>query len=74
MASAAFETGLNDVRRGIPFDWRIGGDDISKSWFYERGRHFGSVAPLGMQLRINGKLNPMAVALYGAASRKKFII
>jgi hypothetical protein len=50
MSEAAFEIGLNDVRRGIPFDWRIG------EWGYERGRLFGCIAPLDMPLRIGGRL------------------
>ncbi|WP_161855600.1 hypothetical protein [Bradyrhizobium sp. CCBAU 051011] len=68
MSSPEFELGLSDVRRGIPFDWRNG------EWNYERGRLFGHIAPLDMQLRIGGKLNPKAVALYDAASNRRLVI
>jgi hypothetical protein len=68
MSSATFELGLSDVRRGIPFDWR------NNEWEYERGRLFGHIAPLDMPLRIGGKLNPKAVALYDAASSRRLIV
>jgi hypothetical protein len=68
MASPAFELGLNDARKGVPFDWRNG------EWNYERGRLFAHIAPLSMPLRIGGKLNPKAVTLYTAASARSFII
>jgi hypothetical protein len=68
MASPAFKRGLDDVRNGIPFDWRI--DD----WQYERGRLFGCFAPLNMPLRIGGQLNPKAVALYRVALERKLIL
>ena len=74
MSSAAFELGLSDARRGIPFDWRVGGADINAAWDYERGRSFAGLAPLNMPLRIGGKLNTKAVALYDAASNRKLII
>ena len=68
MASPAFELGLDDVRRGIPFDWRI------DKWEYERGRLFAFIAPLDMPLRVGNKLNPKAVALFDAASNRKLIV
>jgi hypothetical protein len=68
MSSAAFELGLSDVRRGIPFDWRNG------AWEYERGRLFGHIAPLDMAVRIGGKLNPKAVALLEAAIERKLVV
>ena len=55
MASAEFARGLDDARKGVPFDWRNG------DWNYERGRLFAHIAPLGMPLRIDGHLNPKAV-------------
>jgi hypothetical protein len=67
MSSPDFETGLADVRRGIPFDWRI------STWEYERGRLFGHIAPLNMPLRIGRQLNPKAVALWNAAFVRKLI-
>jgi hypothetical protein len=70
MSSAAFERGLNEVRQGQPFDWRVN-DTL---WGYERGRLFGHIAPLDMPLRIGGKLNPKAVALCDAAINRKLVI
>jgi hypothetical protein len=68
MGSPAFERGFDDARNGAPFDWRI--DD----WAYERGRLLGCIAPLNMQLRIGGKLNPKAIALCDAAFNRRLII
>jgi hypothetical protein len=68
MTSREFERGLDDVRKGIAFDWRNG------DWDYERGRLFGHIAPVSMQLRIGSKLNPNAVALCDAAFDRGLII
>ena len=70
MSSPAFELGFSDVRRGIPFDWRISVD----AWGYERGRLFGHLAPLNMSLRIGGKLNTKAIALCDAAFSRRYIV
>jgi hypothetical protein len=68
MASPEFARGLDDARKGAPLDWRNGG------WNYERGRLFAHIAPLGMPLRIDGHLNPKAVALCEAAFDRELII
>jgi hypothetical protein len=68
MASPEFARGLDDARNGVAFDWRI------DTWAYERGRLFGHIAPLDMPLRINGRLNPKAVALCKAAFDRKIMI
>jgi len=68
MASPEFARGLDDARKGVPFDWRNG------DWEYERGRLFAYIAPLDMPLRIGGKLNPKAVALCNAAFFRNLII
>ena len=68
MASPEFARGLGDARKGVPFDWRSG------DWNYERGRLFAHIAPLGMPLRIDGHLNPKAVALCEAAFDRELII
>jgi hypothetical protein len=68
MSSLDFELGLSDIRRGIPFDYR------NHEWEYERGRLFGCVAPPEMQLRIGGKINPKAIALFDAAFNRKYIV
>jgi hypothetical protein len=68
-----FALGLEDMRKGVPFDWRIGGSGKA-AWDYERGRQFGCIAPLSMPLRIGRKLNPKAIALYHAASNRGLIV
>jgi hypothetical protein len=64
----AFALGLNEVRKGLPFN-----PDID-SWNYERGRCFGFIAPLDMPLYIHRKLNPKAVKLADAAFNRKLLI
>jgi hypothetical protein len=68
VASKDFARGLEEVRAGRPFNPDNG------SWSYERGRCFGFIAPLGMPLRIDGKLNPKAVKLADAAFDRKLLI
>jgi hypothetical protein len=68
MASPEFARGLDDARKGVPFDWRNG------TWNYERGRLFAHIAPLNMPLRIDEHLNPRAVALCDRAFHRKLII
>ena len=68
MSSPEFQLGLDDVRRGIPFDWRV------THWGYERGRLFGHIAPPDMPLWIGRKLNPKAVALCEAAFNRKLVL
>ena len=67
MRDPLFARGLDEVRSGQPFDWRV------SDWQYERGRLFGCIAPLGMPLFVANKLNPKAVALFNAASDRGFI-
>jgi hypothetical protein len=74
MKARSFERGFKDVRAGIPFDWRIGGDDTNDAWSYERGRHFAFIAPISMPLHIDSKLNPKAVALCQAAFNRDLIL
>jgi hypothetical protein len=61
MRSIGFRWGVNDYRTGHPFR-----DDVPPSWDwdYERGRQFAAVAPKDMPLKINGRLNPKAVATF----------
>jgi hypothetical protein len=72
MRSAEFRRGFDQVRAGgsPEFDWGRSHD----MWHYERGRLFACVAPVSMPLRIDGKLNPRAVALFEAAWHKGLII
>lgn len=64
-----FARGLADIRAGRQFDTLIDDD----YWAYERGRLFGAIAPKSMSLFIGKKLNPRALALYEAASKRKLI-
>jgi hypothetical protein len=77
MSTEEFARGFEDARAGKPFDWAVGlkhGSQTNGAWDYERGRLFAHIAPLTMPLRIKGKLNPVAVALCGAAFDRKLII
>jgi hypothetical protein len=74
MSSPAFKRGLDDARNGVAFDWRVGCQDGDSAWSYERGRLFGFIAPLDMPLRIDGRLNPKAVALCDAAFERKLVL
>jgi hypothetical protein len=67
----AFEEGFNEARAGgrPRFDSFGPGED----WFYEWGRQFAHVAPRSMSLRINGRLNPTAVALFRLACERELI-
>jgi hypothetical protein len=67
VASKAFARGLDEVRRGLPFDPDV--DD----WDYERGRHFGRIAPVDMPLWIDRRLNPRALALAEAAFKRNLL-
>lgn len=68
VASREFARGLDDARSGLPFD------ADNDSWNYERGRHFASLLPLHMQLRIKGKLNLKALEVARRAFQRKLLI
>jgi hypothetical protein len=68
VSSKEFARGLEDVRKGLPFD------PDNDSWEYERGRCFGFIAPLDMPLRIGRALNPKALKLATAAFARKLLI
>jgi hypothetical protein len=68
MRTPEFERGFEEARKGEAFDWRI------NDWNYERGRLFAHIAPLNLPLRIDGKLNPKAVALCDAAFNRRLIV
>jgi hypothetical protein len=65
VASREFARGLDQVRKGLPFDPNNGDRN------YERGRCFGFIAPLDMPLRIGTELNPKALRLADAAFSRK---
>jgi hypothetical protein len=58
-----FRRGFEDARVGLPPRLAYDSWDTDSQWNYERGRCFAAVAPRGMPLRINGKINPAAVRL-----------
>jgi hypothetical protein len=68
VASREFARGLDEVRKGLPFN------PDNNSWDYERGRCFGFIAPLSMQLRTGTRLNPKALKLAEAAFSRKLLI
>jgi hypothetical protein len=68
VASREFARGLDEVRKGLPFNPENG------SWDYERGRCFGFIAPLNMPLRIGRALNPEALKLAEKAFSRKSLI
>jgi hypothetical protein len=68
VASKEFALGLQEVRKGLPFN------PDNDDWDYERGRCFGFIAPLDMHLRIGGRLNNKALRLAEAAFNRKLLI
>ena len=47
---------------------------VNGHWHYERGRQWASLAPRSMLVRVNGALNPKAVALFKAAIKRGYIV
>jgi hypothetical protein len=72
MSRREFAEGVHDVRFGLPprFD-HYHDDDF---WAYERGRLFALLAPPSMQIKVNGRLNRKAVALYQVAAERRYIV
>jgi hypothetical protein len=70
MGTREFAAGIHDVRHGSPPRFDVFCDD---DWGYERGRLFAYIAPLSMQIRINGRLNRKAIALYRVAMERGYI-
>jgi hypothetical protein len=68
VASKEFARGLDEVRKGLPFN------PDCDHWDYERGRAFGFIAPLDMPLRIGRTLNPKALKLAERAFTRKLLI
>jgi hypothetical protein len=63
-----FQYGLDEIRSGKAFN------PESDQWGYERGRLFGTLAPLNMPLKIDGKINPQALRLCELAFERRYII
>jgi len=64
-----FARGLDDIRVGRSF--ADDADDLY--WAYERGRLFGAIAPRSMPLFDGKRLNPKALRLFVAATRRDLI-
>ena len=66
MSDPKFALGVADARagRGYPPTYDTWADTNDR-WTYERGRQWAQIAPHGLPLKINGKLNPQALR-YGA--------
>ena len=64
MRQRKFMLGVEDLRAGRDFhpdyDLWHGGDQ----WPYEQGRLWAALAPRGMPVKINGRVNPKAVMVY----------
>ena len=76
MRRAAFAAGVADKRAGRApryDDFSFDQSTADSDWDYERGRLWACLAPLSMPLKVNGKLNPKAVAVFEAASRREYI-
>ena len=74
MCSRHFRYGLEDVRAGRRPRFDAFADFADDGlWAYERGRLFGFIAPVTMPLRIDGRLNPKAIALFDAACDRNLI-
>jgi hypothetical protein len=73
VGAEAFAIGVDERRRGAPPRFDIPRTNTDAVWWYEKGRQFGVVAPAGMPLRVNGKLNKEAVRLYAHFVQKGFI-
>jgi hypothetical protein len=70
MRSPEFARGLADVRSGKPFN-----ADDDRTWGYGRGRQFGALVPLDFPLfDEDGGLSAVAVEVYRAASRRRWIL
>jgi hypothetical protein len=85
MRSADFARGVSDKRNGRPpaYDsynhYQDDSDHVAKAklnglWSYERGRQWACIAPPSMPLRIDGRLNPKAVALCDSAFERKHLV
>jgi hypothetical protein len=61
MSSREFAQGVADVRAGRPPQFDKGDWE---QWQYERGRLFAALAPRSVPLKINGRLNSSALALF----------
>ena len=66
VASREFARGLDEVRKGLPFN------PDNDEWDYERGRAFGFIVPLGMPLRIGTRLNPQVLESRKPRSHESF--
>ncbi len=61
------------MRARKPIDYDAYADDANAQWNYERGRQWAAIAPRSLPLRIDGRLNPVAIRLYDMAVEKGYI-
>ena len=71
MRQEAFRRGVEDRRAGLALRYR---KDDELHWEYERGRQWASLAPVDMPLRVGGRIDPKALALYKAAKKRGYIL
>jgi hypothetical protein len=71
MKSVEFKAGVEDVRGGMPA--RFDEFALDHLWAYERGRLFAHLAPRSMPIKVGGKLNPKALALFRLAGQRGLI-
>jgi hypothetical protein len=72
MNCPGFARGVEDKRAGhTP---RFDDYAVDRWWSYERGRQFAAIAPVSMAIKIDGNLNPKAVALFKAAIHRGFLL
>jgi hypothetical protein len=64
MRQKEFNWGVNDVRAGRPMRFEYDSWGTNEQWNYERGRAWATLAPRDMPLRIDGKLNSAALAVF----------
>ena len=64
MSAPTFALGAADARAGRAYHPDYDVWDTNGQWDYERGRMWASLAPPGIALKINGKLNSKARSFY----------
>jgi hypothetical protein len=69
MRCRAFAAGVSDARAGLPFCSNYDRWEVDDQWNYERGRAWATLVPRNVPLKLNGKLNPLAVRWFVRAGR-----
>jgi hypothetical protein len=66
MRQPTFVLGVADVRNGRGYHDDYDRWDTNGQWGYERGRHWATLTPRHVPLKLNGKINPKAAFYYSA--------